>query len=77
MLKKPSNLAQEQLSQLMTNLDETFGGIRIVKAFNAERFQQLKLREINNLLYRTKNIILARRDAGSPYQKLWVLLLLV
>lgn len=66
MLKKPSNLAQEQLSQLMTNLDETFGGIRIVKAFNAERFQQLKFREINNLLYRTKNTILARRDAGSP-----------
>lgn len=66
MLKKPSMVAQEQLSHLMTNLDETFGGIRIVKAFNAERYQQLKFREINNLLYRTKNTILARRDAGSP-----------
>lgn len=66
MLKKPSMVAQEQLGLLMTNLDETFGGIRIVKAFNAERYQQLKFREINNKLYRTKNKILARRDAGSP-----------
>ena len=52
-LKKTSNKAQEQLSQLMTNMDETIGGIRVVKAFNAERFQHLKFREINNQLFRT------------------------
>lgn len=65
-LKKTSNKAQEQLSLLMTNMDETIGGIRVVKAFNAERFQHLKFREINNQLFRTKNLILAKRDAASP-----------
>lgn len=66
MLKKPSQAAQMQLSQLMTNLDETISGMRVLKAFNAERYQQLKFREINNKHYRTKNKIAARKDAGSP-----------
>lgn len=65
-LKRPSNQAQEELGHLMTQLDETIGGIRVIKAFNAERIQQLKFRTINNALFRTKNKILARRDAGSP-----------
>ncbi len=65
-LKRPSNQAQEELGQLMTQLDETIGGIRVIKAFNAERIQHLKFRTINNTLFRTKNKILARRDAGSP-----------
>lgn len=65
-LKKPSSMAQEQLGQLMTNMDETIAGMRVVKAFNAERHQQSRFRSINNLLFRTKNKIAARRDAGSP-----------
>lgn len=66
LLKKPSQIAQEQLSKMMTNLDETISGMRVLKAFNAERYQQLKFREINNMHYRTKNKIAARKDAGSP-----------
>jgi len=66
MLKKPSHEAQELLSKLMTNLDETILGMRVLKAFNAERYQQLKFREINNDYFRTKNKISTRRDAGSP-----------
>lgn len=66
MLKKPSQAAQELLSNLMTNLDETISGMRVLKAFNAERYQQLKFREINHSYFRTKNSIAARRDAGSP-----------
>lgn len=66
LLKKPSNLAQEQLSNLMTNLDETIAGMRVVKSFNAERVQQLKFRKINNTLYKTRNKLAARREAASP-----------
>lgn len=65
-LKKPSNLAQEQLGKLMTNLDETISGIRVVKAFNAEQHQYQKFENINENLFLTKNKIAARREAGSP-----------
>lgn len=65
-LKRPSNQAQEQLGEMLGNIDETLAGMRVVKAFNAERHQQLRFRQINNTLLRIRNKISARRDAGSP-----------
>lgn len=65
-LKRPSNQAQEQLGEMLGNIDETLVGMRVVKAFNAERHQQLRFRQINNTLLRIRNKISARRDAGSP-----------
>lgn len=65
-LKRPSNEAQEQLGEMLGNIDETLTGMRVVKAFNAERHQQLRFRQINNTLLRIRNKISARRDAGSP-----------
>lgn len=65
-LKKPSNLAQEQLGDMMSNVDETISGIRIVKGFNAESQQLTKFKFINDTLFSLKNKISARRDAGSP-----------
>jgi ATP-binding cassette, subfamily B, bacterial MsbA len=65
-LKRPSNEAQEQLGEMLGNIDETLVGMRVVKAFNAERHQQLRFRQINNTLLRIRNKISARRDAGSP-----------
>jgi ABC-type multidrug transport system fused ATPase/permease subunit len=51
---------------MLGNIDETLAGMRVVKAFNAERHQQLRFRQINNTLLRIRNKISARRDAGSP-----------
>jgi subfamily B ATP-binding cassette protein MsbA len=65
-LKRPSTQSQEQLSEMMSNVDETLAGMRIIKAFNAERHQQLRFRQINNALFRIKNRLAARREAGSP-----------
>ncbi len=65
-LKRPSNQAQEQLGEMLSNVDETISGMRVIKAFNAERHQQLRFRQINNTLLRIRNKISARRDAGSP-----------
>ena len=36
-LKKQSTIAQEQMGTLMSILDETLGGLRVIKAFNAEK----------------------------------------
>lgn len=65
-LKKPSGMMQEQLANLLSVLDESIAGMRVVKAFNAERHQHLKFTEVNNNLYRIRNRINARRELGSP-----------
>lgn len=65
-LKKPSNAAQEQLGDMLGTIDETLVGMRVVKAFNAESHQKSKFALLNNDLFRIKNKIAARRDAGSP-----------
>jgi ATP-binding cassette, subfamily B, bacterial MsbA len=65
-LKKQSNIAQEQLGLLMSILDETLGGLRVIKAFNAEKFLKNKFFQTNNYLNRVKNKIIFRRDMASP-----------
>lgn len=65
-LKKNSTLAQEQTGVLMSVLDETLGGLRVIKAFNAEKLLRNRFFDINNLINRTRNLILFRRDMASP-----------
>src|SRR6185312_3113265 len=38
-LKKQSTRVQEKLGAILSTIDETLGGIRIIKAFNAEKKQ--------------------------------------
>ncbi|MBN9482683.1 MAG: antibiotic ABC transporter ATP-binding protein [Bacteroidetes bacterium 43-93] len=65
-LKKPSNLAQEYLGSMLGVIDETIAGMRVVKAFNAERHQHLRFMELNNTLFRVRNKISRRKELGSP-----------
>jgi ATP-binding cassette, subfamily B, bacterial MsbA len=65
-LRKSSNIAQEQLGNMLGVVDETLVGMRVVKAFNAEKNQHIRFMKINNLLFRTRNLIAARRELASP-----------
>jgi len=65
-LKKQSGIAQEQLGVLMSILDETLGGLRIIKAFNAEKILSHKFFDTNKYLTRIRNKIIFRRDMASP-----------
>ena len=65
-LRKSSNLAQEQLGSMLGVIDETLVGMRVLKAFNAENHQHLRFMKLNNLLFRTRNHIAARRELASP-----------
>lgn len=65
-LKKPSNQAQEQLGHMLGVMDETIAGMRVVKAFGAEKHQLLKFTQMNNTLLRIRNRINTRRELGSP-----------
>jgi len=65
-LKKQSTIAQEQTGILMSILDETLGGLRVVKAFNAEKFLKDKFSNTNNYLNHVRNRIMFRKDMASP-----------
>jgi ATP-binding cassette, subfamily B, bacterial MsbA len=75
-LRKTSNDSQEQSGVLLSILDETLGGLRVIKAFNAEELIQSKFFKINNFLNHLRNKIMFRRDMASPLSELLGVLVL-
>lgn len=65
-LRKDSGKAQQELGTLMSIVDETLGGLRVIKAFNAERMIGEKFFSSNNWLNNLRNKIAFRRDMASP-----------
>jgi subfamily B ATP-binding cassette protein MsbA len=65
-LKKQSTESQEKLGVLMSILDETLTGLRVIKAFNAEKILQSKFLSTNNTLNHIRNKMNFRRDLASP-----------
>ncbi|TAM94264.1 MAG: ABC transporter ATP-binding protein [Chitinophagaceae bacterium] len=65
-LKKHSAAGQNKLGDILSIIEETLGGMRIVKAFNAEDEQQAKFSGENEKLFHIKNKINRRRDLASP-----------
>lgn len=51
-LKRASRTGQEQNAEILTQIDETLGGLRVVKAFNAE---QKLVRRFQNLINATRS----------------------
>ena len=65
-LKKMSTKVQDKMGYILSIIDETIGGIRVLKAFNAEDLQSKKFAEENRKLFHIKNKANRRRDLGSP-----------
>jgi ATP-binding cassette, subfamily B, bacterial MsbA len=65
-LKRQSQDAAIRLGESLSVLDETLGGIRIIKGFGAEALLRLKFVRINDSLYHTRNKMNWRRDLASP-----------
>lgn len=65
-LKKQSTSAQEESGTLMSILDETLGGLRVIKAFNAESLLRNRFFDTNNRLNDLRNKMIFRRDLASP-----------
>ncbi|NDC40162.1 MAG: ABC transporter ATP-binding protein [Chitinophagia bacterium] len=65
-LRKSNNIAMTQLGNLLGVIDETLVGMRVVKAFNAEKTQHARFMKINNILFRTRNKLAARKELASP-----------
>lgn len=65
-LKKQSSSAQHEQGVLMSILDETLGGLRVIKAFNAESVVRKKFFHSNDTLNHLRNKMIFRRDLASP-----------
>jgi ABC-type multidrug transport system fused ATPase/permease subunit len=65
-LKRKSTLAQESQGRLLSILDEALGGLRIVRAFNAEHYQEQNFEQENQFYEQTMKRIMRRKDLSSP-----------
>ena len=65
-LKRASTLGQEQNAEILTQIDETLGGLRVVKAFNAEQKLIDRFGALINATRRTFNRINRRYYLAHP-----------
>lgn len=65
-LRKAARRMSEQMSDITSVLDETLSGMRVVKAFNAERSQFLRFLKLNNENFRLRNRSARRQELASP-----------
>ena len=65
-LKRKSLEQQNQWGVLMSNIEECLGGLRIIKAFNAEEKVKDRFHRENHLFYRLSNRIARRQSLAHP-----------
>jgi subfamily B ATP-binding cassette protein MsbA len=65
-LKKNSAKAQNNMGNLLSAIEETLGGLRIIHAFTAEKAVTNKFGQINQRQYGLMNRISRRKDLASP-----------
>lgn len=65
-LKRKSFEGQEQWGILMSQIEETLSGLRIIKAFNAEKKIQKRFEESNDKFRRITNRIYRRQQMAHP-----------
>jgi subfamily B ATP-binding cassette protein MsbA len=65
-LKRQSTMLQEKLAAILSTIEETLSGIRVIKAFNAEQKQFKKFTVQNTELLQIKNKAIRKRDSASP-----------
>ena len=65
-LKRTSKVVQEMNSRLISITDETMGGLKVIKAYNAIDFSNRRFRHYNRDYTRRRNAMYRRIDAASP-----------
>jgi subfamily B ATP-binding cassette protein MsbA len=65
-LKTSSSQIQERLGNIVAVVEEALSGMRIVKGFNAEGYQERKFSVENNAYRRSLTLLLWRKDLSSP-----------
>ncbi|MGV9012400.1 MAG: ABC transporter ATP-binding protein [Flavobacteriales bacterium] len=65
-LKRRSTRVQEKSADLLSRVEETLTGMRVVKAFNGEDAMRLRFEQENEQLMRSSISMLNRQDVASP-----------
>lgn len=70
-LKKQSLLGQEQTGEMLSQIDETLSGLRIIKAFNAERKLTERFSILNNKIRKTFHRIHRKYNLAHPVSEVF------
>jgi subfamily B ATP-binding cassette protein MsbA len=65
-LKRTSVKGQRKMGEIISIIEETISGLRIIKAFNAIGYSQRKFEESNNNYFKLMNRLYRKRDLASP-----------
>ena len=65
-LKRKSDLVQKEQGIFLSTLEETLGGLKIIKGFTAEKLFGDKFNESTHRFYRFSNTLLNRQNLASP-----------
>jgi subfamily B ATP-binding cassette protein MsbA len=69
-LKRSSDVGMKKTGDLLSIIEETLGGLRIIKAFRAESQLNQRFTRMNNDLRRVMNRIYRKKDLASPLSEL-------
>lgn len=69
-LRRRSTIGQEQTGELLSQIEETLGGLRVVKAFNAEHKLEKRFADLNEKLRKTFNRVDRRYNLAHPVSEL-------
>lgn len=76
-LKRQSATVQRQWGGIIAQLDETLGGLRIIKAFIAEKKMQKRFEQTNNTFRKEVSSMVIRQSAAHPMSEFLGTIILV
>ncbi len=65
-LRKSSKIGQARMAGMLSTIEETISGLRIIKAFSAINYSDTRFKDQNSLFSRLMVSIYRRRDLSSP-----------
>jgi subfamily B ATP-binding cassette protein MsbA len=69
-LKRQATQSQESLGRILNILDETFGGMRVIKAFNARSFVINRIDEESAFFRKTSKSMAYKNELASPVSEI-------
>jgi subfamily B ATP-binding cassette protein MsbA len=65
-LRQASLKSQTKMGEILSTIEETLGGLRIIKAFNAEKIMRVLQQRQNQDYRNTQNKVMSRQQLASP-----------
>ena len=65
-LQTKSNMVQIEVGDILSKIEETIGGLNIIKAFRAEKAFQNNFKATNQILFKLSNSLINRMNLSSP-----------